>query len=72
MADPVLLEHERQSALWMKIKQHLGRELDALRRRNDGDMDERKTAELRGQIRQVKKLMALDNPGPVVEANDIE
>jgi hypothetical protein len=68
----LISEHERSSALWQKIRKHLEARRELLRAKNDGDLDERKTARLRGQIRELKNLMALDNPMPESEADDPE
>ncbi len=50
----------RQSAAWFVLKRYFERELDALRRRNDGALDAIQTAELRGQIKVFKRLLALE------------
>jgi len=54
---------EKNSPLWAKIKEHYDEELTKLRQKNDGDiikLSAIETAELRGQIRQVKMLLALE------------
>lgn len=69
---PLIAEHERGSPQWQKVRKYAEERLELLRRRNDSDMDERKTARLRGSIRELKNLLALDQPVPETEADDIE
>lgn len=69
MSEPILTPGDRQSAVWQKLKKYLDAQLDILRRRNDADADERKTAKLRGKIEAVKALLSLgtDAPRPPAE-----
>jgi len=69
-AEPVLNSVDRQSAVWMKIQNYLEARLAALRVRNDKELDQVKTAALRGRISEVKQFMALDKPVPPVQADD--
>jgi len=55
-----LTYEEKHSALWQKLKQHLGEEIQRLREKNDGQHDEVATAKLRGRIAALKELSALD------------
>ena len=57
---------ERQSSLWAKLKGHIEAEIDLLRRKNDGMMDEATTANIRGRIAALKNLAALDSDLPTV------
>lgn len=57
-----LLPHEVQSPLWAKLKEHFENELTVLRERNDGDLDEIKTAKLRGRCAQIKEFLLLERP----------
>lgn len=59
-----LTHEERHSALWMKLKEHLTQEIDRLRRKNDGELDEVTTSSIRGEIRALKKLVAAEEPPP--------
>lgn len=53
-----LLLTDFQSATWKRLTQELEEELQRLRELNDVEsQDERKTAFLRGQIKQLKKLL---------------
>lgn len=54
----------RHSATWVVLKKHLEGRLDILRRQNDGDMDERRSARLRGRIAEVKAMLALGEDKP--------
>ena len=55
--------HELKSVVWMKIQRVLEEELDSLRKANDSiELDAVKTASLRGQIKQVKKMLNIGKP----------
>lgn len=56
----VLNVQELQSPVWVKLRDHLNERLDYLRKQNDCVMTEQATASLRGQILQVKALLAID------------
>lgn len=55
-----LTEHERQTAVWLKIKSHLDARLIELRTANDRDTNEIDTAKVRGRIAEVKALLELN------------
>jgi hypothetical protein len=57
-----LLEHERKSPLWQKLRKHFENELMSLRERNDADLTELETARLRGKVKQVKEFLLLETP----------
>lgn len=59
-----LAPHEAQSALWLKIKEHMESRLAVHRRKNDGDLDATQTARIRGRIAELLNLMAMDKPDP--------
>jgi hypothetical protein len=50
------------SDTWRFVQEHANAELARLRERNDGDLDPTQTAMLRGQIKALKKLLALGAP----------
>ena len=54
-----LTSGDRINPLWLKMKAGCQAELDGLRRQNDGDKDEKLTANLRGRIQQLKQIIAL-------------
>ena len=56
-----LAPHERQSAVWIKLRDHMVQRLTDLRSKNDGSHDAETTANLRGRIAQLKELLALGN-----------
>lgn len=58
----MLENHERQTAVWIKLRDHMAQRLVDLRSKNDGPHDEVNTANLRGRIAQLKELLALGNP----------
>lgn len=62
-------EHERYSAVWVKLKEHIEDRLDLHRKKNDADLSSDETARLRGRIAELKYLLDLDNPGPAMSAN---
>lgn len=62
-----LTSMERQSAQWKRLLEHMRAELDALRKKNDNPLDPIVTADVRGQIRQLKQLIGLDTPAPGVD-----
>ena len=62
---------EAASYLWKKLKGHMEARLALLRSKNDDpNKDGNATAMLRGRIKELKNLMALDNPAPSMEAED--
>lgn len=71
MKEPALNKIEADSAVWQKVKSHLESRLDSLRRKNDSKkLNEIQTADLRGQISEVKLLLGLDKPPPAAEQDD--
>lgn len=61
----VLTQGDKNSPLWPKLIAHFQERLRIAREKNDGDLDERKTAMLRGEIRALKRLIDLgaEKPG---------
>ncbi len=58
-------EADRHHSLWLGLMVHLQTRLDQLRVMNDSiELSESATARIRGQIKEVKALMALDKPKP--------
>lgn len=53
---------ELQSAVWLKLQQHMEDRLDQLRQQNDGDLDPIATARVRGRVAMVKELLDLGRP----------
>ena len=70
MTEPVLTPGDRQSAVWQKLKKYLDAQLEVLRKRNDADFDERKTAKLRGRIEAVKAMLSLGTDAPQSPSED--
>ena len=59
----LLSYEERESPLWRRLSDHMRAALDSLREQNDyPQLDAVKTAAIRGQIRQLKLLLALGDP----------
>ncbi len=60
--------HERDSAVWKRLKAHLESELDIQRKKNDGDLPPDQTNRVRGNIARIKALLALDrDPAQVAD-----
>jgi len=57
-----LTKPERESALWMKLMIYFESELKSARKRNDVKQDIDSTNLLRGDIRRLKKIVALNEP----------
>ena len=56
---------EKYSALWVKVKAYYAWRLHTLRLKNDSlGLSHEETLRLRGQIKEVKQLLALDQPNP--------
>jgi hypothetical protein len=67
-----LSDHDRHSALWKKLSEHLADQIRVLRAKNDGDLDLVETARLRGRISALKEIIALgDPPSPVMVADEL-
>jgi hypothetical protein len=54
-----LTEGELVSGLWVKMRMHLQARLELLRRQNDNTQSEAETADLRGRIAELKRLIAI-------------
>ena len=55
-----LLNSDQISPTWMKLKLHIEKRIEQLRKENDGDRTELETSKLRGRIAELKALLALD------------
>jgi hypothetical protein len=61
----ILTIEDRESPLWRRLADHMRAELARLRETNDAhQLGEVKTAAIRGQITQLKALLALADPDP--------
>lgn len=61
-----LTEHELAHPLWLKLKEHCEKRLETLRKENERDLNEVKTAKLRGRIAEVNGFLSLENPKPEI------
>jgi len=59
-----LLPSDYETGTWERFRLELTERLEILRKRNDGDLGARKTALLRGQIAEVKRLLSLPAQPP--------
>lgn len=66
MIDFNLSEHDKAQGLWLRLRAHLEARLADARVRvgNDSAMGERETASLRGEIRTLKRIIALGDDRP--------
>jgi hypothetical protein len=60
VSDFKLTPADRMSPLWRALHEHLTNRLATLRAQNDADATPEKTARLRGQIAEVKALLAMN------------
>jgi len=58
--------HDRQSAVWLRLKEHYEARLTLLRSSNDGQLTAEQTAKIRGRIAEVKALLSLEKDTPVL------
>jgi hypothetical protein len=56
--DLTLSERDRNSDVWLRMRERLQARLDMYRRQNDNDLPADKTAMLRGRIMELKALLA--------------
>ena len=54
-----LVSHEVASTSWRKVRGYLQAQLAYLRELNDNNLDDNKTARLRGQITQIKMVLEI-------------
>lgn len=66
MDDPfTLTEHDKAQGLWRRLEAHLEDRLADARKRNDAALTEPETASLRGEIRCLKRIIALGDDRPM-------
>ena len=53
-----LTEFESQSAMWQRVETEITERLAVFREQNDGQLDEERTARVRGQIAMCKEILA--------------
>ncbi len=71
MTDFALTEHDKSSPLWLRLKDHFLDRLAIMRARNDNALlTEAETAAIRGEIKCLRGLIALDDDRPVVTGAD--
>lgn len=61
---------DRQSQAWKKTRAYAESQIRQLRIRNEADLDLVATAQVRGQIKAMKSLLAWGTPDPAQVAND--
>jgi hypothetical protein len=60
---------DRQSAVWLKLKEHYTQRLNTLREQNDGKLDAEATAKIRGRIAECKLIISLGKEEPAVDGS---
>jgi hypothetical protein len=70
MTDFRLTDNDKSTPLWLRLKAHLEERLAAARVRNDMPLPENDTAMLRGEIKALKRFIALGDARPVMTGED--
>lgn len=60
-----LTQGDKAQGLWLRLKGHMQEQLAQARQRNDAAMSESDTASLRGEIRCLKRIIALGDDRPL-------
>ena len=68
----VFSREELDSALWLKIRGSLELMLEKYRIKNDSDLSELETADIRGRIKQVKEFLALGEVQDLEDQGDLD
>lgn len=66
----ILNDDELRNYIWKKIHKALSADLEVARKKNDGNLSEFETATLRGEIKQIKKILAWGDTPPEYESED--
>lgn len=61
-----LNDAERLSAAWHQVERHAKHRLSTLRAQLEGDLDELKTAKIRGSIAELKAILQLAEEDPQI------
>lgn len=70
---PILDNMERSTSAWLRVKEHIEKRIETLRKQNDSDKPDLATAKLRGRIAELKELLAAVEPtAPAPVAEDEE
>ena len=63
MADPIFDRQDLISPVWIRLREHLEQRLTERRGYNDGEtLSEKETAVIRGEIKEIKRLLRFGNP----------
>ena len=65
-----LTDHDMAQVLWLRLKAYLEDRLADARRRNDSLMSEYETAALRGEIKCLKRILALGDDRRILTGDD--
>ena len=66
MTDFQLTPQEQASNIWLRLAGHLNDRLASARVRNDAALSESETAALRGEIKCLKRILALGASRPIL------
>lgn len=70
MNDFQLSDYDKSQGLWLRLREHLIERLAMARVKNDAVMSDYETALLRGEIKCLKRLIALGDDRPIVTGDD--
>lgn len=65
--DFILTDSDKISPTWINLSKHLESRLEQMRKRLEGDLDQMQTASLRGQIKEIRRILSLAEDRPFVE-----
>lgn len=65
--DFILTDSDKISPTWINLSKHLESRLEQMRKRLEGDLDQMQTASLRGQIKEIRRILSLADDRPFVE-----
>lgn len=65
-----LTAEHKHSATWLLLKEYATERLTELRARLEGDLPEKETIQARASIRELKRLLDLENPEQEIETDD--
>lgn len=73
MSDIRFTQADKVPPVWNKLQEYWGAKLETLRKKNDDPkLTEQETAALRGEIKQIKAFLALDNEAPEIPSTQHE
>ena len=65
-----LSKAEKETAVWLKLKAHFEERLEEVRKQNDANLSPEETANRRGKIAELKRILALEKPPSSIKTID--